>query len=453
MKPSSPLTVMLFIHGGGFMSGSGNDDFYGPDFFISQNIILITINYRLDAIGFLNLGSKEVSGNAGMKDQVAALKWVQLNIAHFGGNPKKVTIFGNSAGGISCLLHCISPMSKGLFNRAIAMSGVPLMDIGLEFESVRRGFNLGKIMGYETKNATALLEFLQSAPASQLLNTKPHVIIAEEYMNNLAKMYQFGPVAEGDFGQERYLTDAFVMSLVNGNINDNDIMIGYSNNEGLTGISYFEDYLIDVDNKYPELLNPRRFLYYISAKDYLPLSDDIKDYYFGAKPISLDTMKEYVNYRSDTVEYQSLRYMRDVYRAYSKKKFLYRFSGDTERNVYSMDKVRYGLTGAGQKDIEMYLFYANSLKLPINTDSESFGIIKQLTTLFANYAKFGNPTPDSSLGVTWNEYDAKKESYLDIGLKLTPGTHPEANVMKFWRKLYNKANTPFYHVGVIPPTE
>ncbi|XP_069357770.1 esterase FE4-like [Maniola hyperantus] len=447
VMPTSPLAVMVYIHGGGFQSGSGNDDYLGPDFFMSLNVVLVTLNYRLDAPGFLSLGSKEIPGNAGLKDQVAALKWVQRNIPQFGGNPNKVTIFGNTAGAICCLLHAISPMSKGLFQRVIAMSGVPLFDIGVTFESARRGFTLGKIMGYETKNSTALFEFFQNVPAYKLVDTRPHTIIAEIYMNNLVKMFQFGPVVEQDFGQERFLTEAAVTSIVNRNTNDVDIMIGYSNAEGLSGISYYEEYLIDVYNRYPELFNPRRFLYYLSAVEYLPFSDAIVDYYFGEKPVSISTMEEFVNYVTDTYKYQSLRHMSDVYFSFTKRKYLYRFNGVSERNVYSKDGLKYGLKGAGRNDIEMYLFQANEFNLPVIKNSKSYKIIKQITTLFANYAKFGNPTPESSLGVRWDQYNATTQSFLDIGINLTAGTQPEASIVQFWRNLYIRARVPFYHVG------
>ena len=119
IKPASPLPVMVFIHGGGFKTGSGNDDEYGPDFLVSHGVILVTLNYRLEALGFLCLDTEDVPGNAGLKDQAAALRWVQNNIKNFGGDPNNVTLFGESAGSSSTSLHVISPMSKGLFKRAI----------------------------------------------------------------------------------------------------------------------------------------------------------------------------------------------------------------------------------------------------------------------------------------------------------------------------------------------
>ena len=101
---------------------------YGPDFLITEDVVVVTINYRLGVLGFLSLEdpSLDVPGNAGFKDQVLALKWVQNNISKFGGDPNNVTIFGESAGGAAIHLLVLSPMTKGLFHKAIAQSGCAL---------------------------------------------------------------------------------------------------------------------------------------------------------------------------------------------------------------------------------------------------------------------------------------------------------------------------------------
>lgn len=98
MKADEKLPVLFFIHGGGFAAGSGDDYFYGPDFIVEKQTILVTINYRLGALGFLSLNSTEISGNMGLKDQQLALKWISLNIERFGGDNKRITVFGHSAG-------------------------------------------------------------------------------------------------------------------------------------------------------------------------------------------------------------------------------------------------------------------------------------------------------------------------------------------------------------------
>ena len=84
---------------------------------MDRNVVVVTINYRLGPLGFLSMGTEEVPGNAGLRDQSLALKWVNQNIAKFGGNPDMVTLFGESAGALSVSLHLLSPLSKGLFQR------------------------------------------------------------------------------------------------------------------------------------------------------------------------------------------------------------------------------------------------------------------------------------------------------------------------------------------------
>ncbi|VEN56833.1 unnamed protein product [Callosobruchus maculatus] len=121
--------VMVFVHGGGFVSGSNRPDMlYGPQFLMTEDIVLVTINYRLGLLGFLSLKDRSlnVPGNAGMKDQVMALRWVQRNIQYFGGDPDNVTIFGESAGSASVHFLVVSPLTKGLFHKAICQSGCVL---------------------------------------------------------------------------------------------------------------------------------------------------------------------------------------------------------------------------------------------------------------------------------------------------------------------------------------
>ncbi|KAK3106894.1 hypothetical protein FSP39_002185 [Pinctada imbricata] len=117
------LSVMVWIHGGGLMIGNGN--FYdGTRLAVDGNVIVVTINYRLGLLGFLRFPNLDGRGNYGLWDQIAALQWVQDNIADFKGNPESVTIFGESAGGWSVSYLTLIPSNKGLFYRAIAQSGV-----------------------------------------------------------------------------------------------------------------------------------------------------------------------------------------------------------------------------------------------------------------------------------------------------------------------------------------
>ena len=117
---------MVWIHGGSFRVGSGGFDQYNPEHLVEKGVIVVTINYRLGALGFLSLGTETVPGNSGFKDQILALSWVQKNIGNFGGNPEAVTIFGESAGSFSVAALLVSPLANGLFHRAICQSGTLL---------------------------------------------------------------------------------------------------------------------------------------------------------------------------------------------------------------------------------------------------------------------------------------------------------------------------------------
>ena len=113
---------------------------------LDRDVVLVTFNYRLASLGFLAMGSKEVPGNAGMKDQVMALRWIQKNIEKFGGNKNLVTILGYSSGGTSVTAHLASPMSANLFHRAIAMSGAITMKSELRRNNLDAAEKLGRML-------------------------------------------------------------------------------------------------------------------------------------------------------------------------------------------------------------------------------------------------------------------------------------------------------------------
>uniref|UniRef100_A0A8B9JJP0 Carboxylic ester hydrolase n=1 Tax=Astyanax mexicanus TaxID=7994 RepID=A0A8B9JJP0_ASTMX len=131
--PSKPdedakLPVLVWIHGGGFVLGAAAMQ-DGSGLAAYQNVVVVIIQYRLGLTGFFSTGDEHAPGNYGLLDQLAALQWVQENIQSFGGDPAKVTIFGESAGGVSVSLQILSPMSAGLFRYAIAQSGTAAMDV------------------------------------------------------------------------------------------------------------------------------------------------------------------------------------------------------------------------------------------------------------------------------------------------------------------------------------
>jgi carboxylesterase type B len=188
--------VMVWIHGGGFRNGSGNADTYGPEFLLTEDIVLVTINYRLGIFGFLSFedASLDVPGNAGLKDMVMALKWVQKNISKFSGDPNNVTIFGESAGGISVHYLILSPLASGkllqkktktmfwllefdnicfilgfilgLFHKAVSQSGCALNPVAQERGDIT--VHLASFLDLKPSNEKAILQRLMVLPVDKL---------------------------------------------------------------------------------------------------------------------------------------------------------------------------------------------------------------------------------------------------------------------------------------------
>ena len=148
--------VMVWIHGGAFTIGSGSEDYYnGANLAARGDVVIVTINYRLGALGFLNLPALGQT-NFGMRDQVAALKWVQDNIANFGGDPGNVTIFGESAGGMSVASLMASPEAAGLFQKAIPQSGAGHNALSIE-ETNATAFKFCQALGVDPNDVDALM--------------------------------------------------------------------------------------------------------------------------------------------------------------------------------------------------------------------------------------------------------------------------------------------------------
>ncbi|MGO9020553.1 MAG: carboxylesterase/lipase family protein [Syntrophobacteraceae bacterium] len=186
------LPVMVWIHGGSLTVGESDD--YDPTMLVEQGVVVVTLNYRLGVLGYLahpalsNGGPHGASGNYGFLDQQAAIAWVQRNVANFGGNPANVTIFGESAGGLSVYVQLASPHAKNLFQRAIIESGAYFLyftelatDVATLALAETWGKELAKSVGCADKTAdktaAQTAACLRNVPVSKLLAyTGPGVI-------------------------------------------------------------------------------------------------------------------------------------------------------------------------------------------------------------------------------------------------------------------------------------
>src|SRR5436190_9258081 len=188
--------VMVWIHGGAYVFGSGAVPWYdGTHFAQHGDVVVVTINYRLGPLGFLHLADEfgaalAGSGNAGILDQVAALEWVRESIAAFGGNPDDVTIFGESAGANSVATLLALPAARGLFAKAIAQSGA-----GAWVAERERAAEIARLTLDKLPVRPHDIEALQAVPVEQLLEAQPGAAVS---VRGSGAALAWQPVVDGD---------------------------------------------------------------------------------------------------------------------------------------------------------------------------------------------------------------------------------------------------------------
>ena len=219
---SQKRPVLFWIHGGGFINGTGASALYDGSPLASRgDVVVVTINYRLGPYGFLNLnevteGRIASTGNEGIEDQVFALKWVQENIERFGGDPQNVTIFGESAGGMSVGTLLAYPSAKGLFHRAIPQSGA---------------CHTANTLGRSTEIAEKLLSHLEVDPSDvdSIRSSEPETVlkaVQELSVKEPGLGMIFQPCIDGS-----QLPDLPIRSVEKGSADDFDVMVGATRDE------------------------------------------------------------------------------------------------------------------------------------------------------------------------------------------------------------------------------
>ncbi|XP_014357099.2 juvenile hormone esterase [Papilio machaon] len=447
VSPPKPLPVMVWIHGGGFVCGSSSDDLYGPQFLVRHDVILVTINYRLEVLGFLCLETAEVPGNAGMKDQVAALRWVRTNIASFGGDPDNVTIFGESAGGASVSLHLLSPMSKGLFKRAISQSGTSACAWATTTMVKERSLQMARAMGCNSKDEKEVYEFLKVQPVEAFVDRRIKLTYAEA--NKEAGFIYFNVVEEKQFGDNERFMPAAPIDLLRAGIHEGvEVINGYTEDEGILMLSIGLDIqkILEQANNYPEYFVPIPIVNSCKITDQIEAGKTMKAYYFKDEEVSMNKVDRLYGFLgADSFIYPAILWQKLCAKNGSNKTYLYKFTCKSERNILKH------LLGVGHvvgdKDVvchaddlpylfPMKFFTQNSPKL--DTNSTIYKMIDQFTKLWTNFAKYGNPTPDASLGAIWKPYTLDNQDFLDIGEHLVAGTSPDNDEMQFWERIYQK---------------
>merc|ERR1719445_1388213 len=227
--------VIIWIYGGGFWSGTTTLELYDLRAMAAeQNIIMVGIQYRVASLAFLYFGTEDVPGNAGMFDQLMAIKWVKNNIAKFGGNPDNITLMGESAGACSVSLHLLSPLSRDLFSQAIMQSATALAPWGVleKHEAMRRSLALAKNLNcpHDRQNVRASINCLRSMDGDKLVGAEWENVT----FGFTGGIGVFTPIIDGAF-----LDEHPGAAMRNKNFKKANILLGSNKDEGNYFVLYF----------------------------------------------------------------------------------------------------------------------------------------------------------------------------------------------------------------------
>lgn len=368
------VPVMVYIYGGGFGGGSTSDPWTNGEHLAKKGVIVVGIAYRVNQIGFLaatglsDENNQKVSGNYGLLDQIAGLKWVQQNIAAFGGDPKKVTIFGESAGGISVSMLCASPLAKGLFSGAISQSG--------------GSFGPTRAVTYPGENMRTLQQAV--AEGDDYLSRSGVTSFAELRKVAPDKL----PSGRGWPIVDNYVIPDDQFKLYEaGKYNDVPVLIGYNSDEGLSFSreKTAAEYIANVQKRYG------------------PFADELVKAY----PVNGDEMSRTARdlARDAAFGWQTWSWARLQSKTGKSKVFLYYFD---QHPIYPKDSPKYGQGSPHAQDVA-YVFKTLKADDP-NLSKTDFEISEAMATYWTNFAKYGDPNGAGT--VKWPVFTEDKPSVM-----------------------------------------
>lgn len=413
------LPVIVFIHGGSLNSGTGVYGAFGPLLMMNKDVVLVTLNYRLGALGFISLGTDQVPGNAGFLDQTMALTWVQKHIMNFGGDKDKVTLMGESAGGFCVGYHMISPRSKNLFQRAVILSGSPLSQVVLgRFSTGPEAIALASSFAADLQCNQGDLDCLQNVSVDSLVNKGRDIA----WSGNL----------DADFTSEPFFTTDVVTSFLTTDFGDLEVLIGDNKDEGLHYSTFFPDQQIEITGVNWAFTCPA--LLFSGAQS--PAIDfacsAISSFYNVSDGLSRE---EFTKIASDAVFKFGTFQLATLLPARSVKTYQYQLTHQGQYHYLDGVANTFGLDGVSHADAYFYLFNpAVGRSVTLNPADQE--ISELMLTAWTNFAATGQPFNNES-SLTWNPIQEDIYQYFNIRSS-DSGMDLEAEYiarMQFWAAL------------------
>ncbi|KAL6257489.1 hypothetical protein P5V15_011059 [Pogonomyrmex californicus] len=470
-EKSEKLPVLVFVHGGGYFQGSSDSNLYAPDYLLNHDVILVTMNYRLHALGFFSTTNKISPGNYGIKDIKMALEWVQENIHSFEGNPKSVTLMGSSAG--AALIHFLvmSKKTENLFHRYILQSGTALSSwIFFPRKKYRQQcLKLAKLVGCLPKRNQSMIvsnETITESPEEEDVKRSSDDILYSSYTikddeeiitcmrwvdaEELVKMTQsfyvwrsnpwvtFMPTLEDD-SEDAILTVQPLKIIKEGLFRDIPAIIQTVKDESLfktvdliINPDLRDEFIENFEKYFPVFMEQQNVItnttFFASA---------IQDFYFNGNMtmISAENITEMMN---DLITWSLLRVAK--YQSETGKSNIYfaffAYRGTLSHTFATGTPISYGVCHGDDLN---YLFpilnnvYQNML---LRNTEDDITMINIMTEMLANFVKKG--IPRARLIPEWPAY-RDHHQFMRFGIDRSPDIVVEADFrpdrMKFWEKL------------------
>ncbi|XP_076287810.1 carboxylic ester hydrolase-like [Lasioglossum baleicum] len=428
---AKPMPVLFWIHGGAFMFGSGMD--MGAKFLMDQDVIFVTFNYRLGILGFLSTEDEIVPGNMGLKDQSMALRWVSENIEWFGGDPKKLTLVGLSAGGASVHYQYLSPMSAGLFQAGISVSGTSFSCWTQTENALEKAQKVAALMGCPTANKREMIRCLRFRPSRSLVASTQE--FQKFYFNPFTP---FGPVVE-KAGDEPFIDRPPIEIVNSGDVQDVPWLTSVTSEEGLYPVAEFiaiPEALKALDDNW-DLLAPHflDYNYTLPKEKHVEVARLIKQHYFGTKKIDETTTKPLVQMAGDrffVVDSEKAARMQAKVNKEPVWYYYYTYRGATSlSDAMSGTRNNYGVSHADDAYVVVDTQYLDSTTTP--RDLEIQQLMIDLWVSFAN-----NRVPDMG-GVKWPRLNPNEKSleYLHIAGpdKISMDSNANFGQKDFWSSI------------------
>ncbi|XP_022209986.2 juvenile hormone esterase [Drosophila obscura] len=412
--------VIVFLHPGGFYAFTGQSKVLaGPEPFMDRDCVLVALNYRLGSLGFLATGTAEAPGNAGLKDQVLALRWIQQHIHRFGGDPQQVTLLGYSAGSISIGLHMLSPMSRGLFHRGICMSASPYGQTKYQRTDLLLAQRQARLLQCPQSPAKQLVDCLRQKPAL-------------DYVSTFDDMFEVGwnpvlnwhVVIEEDFGQERFLVEDPFKTALRGDFYKVPLITGITEFEFLSAALYDlrDANIIGKFNSDWEHYAPIAFLYERETNHSRHASRVLREKYLGSVqrleyPQSLKGLGEL--YSDALIGVSFNRFVRLMAPHTPIYVYLFRYKG---RYSFLKNPENHQAMGPVHHDELLYLFHVPPESPLFRREDPENQMIERLTRMWWEFAAKGcphNKNDEYLKDLHWPLYNDREKSYLEIDAQLT----------------------------------